>query len=163
MASSQSYGLPLCPRAVAISQATIRATITASPATAVACKSIWAKRSSRPSPRSPRMVSLRPASRTSRPNTASRPNEMAPAPGCPPSQLAPAMISPRASENDGRNHFERVMARLRPSVIEHLLDRDAEKVGEREGERQRGNVALVLDRVDGLAGHAHRLRQLTLG
>src|SRR5690242_3462533 len=163
MAHSQSYGLPLFPWAVATSQATIRATITASPAVAVACRSICAKRSSRPSPRSPRMVSLRPASRTSRPNTASRPNEKAPAPGFPPSQLAPRMTSPSATENDGRNHLERAMARLRSLVIKHLLDRDTEEAGESQGERQRGGVTLVLDRVDGLAGHPHRLGQLPLG
>src|SRR5947209_5284633 len=130
MARSQPYGFPLCPRAMATSQATIRATIRASPAAAVACRSIRANRSSRPSPRSPRTVTLRPATRTTRPNAAS---------------------------------LERVMARLRSLVIEHLLDRDPEKPGEREGERQRRGVALVLDRVDGLARHSHRLRQLALG
>src|SRR5690242_592875 len=163
MARSQSYGLPLCPRAVATSQATIRATSRTRPVTAVAWRSIRAKRSSRPSPRSPRMVSLRPASSTSRPNTARTPNDMAPVASWPPSQLTVRMTRPRATENNGRNHLERVMARLRSMVIEHLLDRDTEEAGERERERQRGGVALLLDRIDGLARHPHRLRQLALG
>src|SRR5947209_18302100 len=163
MARSQPYGFPLCPRAMATSQAMIRATIRASPAAAVACRSIRANRSSRPSPRSPRTVSLRPATRTTRPNAASTATEMTPVTGWPPSQLAASMTMPSSSENDGRNHWERVMARLRSLVIEHLLDRDPEKPGEREGERQRRGVALVLDRVDGLARHPHRLRQLALG
>src|SRR5207247_3248771 len=136
------------------------ATITASPDSAVACRSICANRSSRPSPRSPRTVSLRPASRMIRPNAASTASEITPWPGLPPSQLTASMIRPRTSENDGRNHLERVMPWLQSLVIEHLLDRDTKVPGERERQREGGGIALVLDRVDGLAGHPHRLRQL---
>src|SRR5262245_47389362 len=163
MARSQPYGLPLCPRVMATSQATISATIRTDPATAVACRSICAKRSSRPSPRSPRTVSLRPASKKNRPNAVRPTREPTPTPGCPPSQVTVRMTRPTTSENDGRNHLERVIPRLQSLVIEHLLDRDAKVPGERERQRKRWGVALVLNRVDGLARHSHRLRQLALG
>src|SRR5262249_29724986 len=122
-----------------------------------------AKRSSWPSPRNPRIVSLRPASRKMSPNTVTPTSPNTPSPGCPPSQAAARMTRPRTSENDGRNHLERVMPWLRSLVIEHLLDRDAKIPGERQRQRKRGGIALVLDRVDGLARHSHRLRQLALG
>src|SRR5437762_12377288 len=147
---------------MATSQATISATSRTDPATAVACRSICAKRSSRPSPRSPRTVSLRPASRKNRPNAVRPPSAPTPAPGCPPSQVTAKMTRPRTSENDGRNHLERVIPRLRSLVIEHLLDRDAEVPGESERQRKRWGIALVLNRIDGLARHPHRLRQLAL-
>src|SRR6185437_15701921 len=163
MARSQSYGLPLWPRAIATSQATIKATSRASPVIAVARRSICAKRSSRPSPRSPRIVSLRPASRKNRPNAVRPTREPTPTPGCPPSQVTARMTRPRTSENDGRNHLERVIPRLRSLVIEHLLDRDTKVPGESERQRKRWGIALVLDRVDGLARHPHRLCQMALG
>src|SRR6476646_7824728 len=163
MARSQSYGLPLWPRAMATSQATISATSRASPVIAVARRSICANRSSRPSPRSPRTVSLRPASRKNSPNAVRPPNPNTPSPGCPPSQATARMTRPRTNENDGRNHLERVIPRLRSLVIEHLLDRDTKVPGEGERQRKRGGIALVLDRVDGLARHPHRLCQLALG
>src|SRR3954451_16603620 len=46
---------------------------------------------------------------------------------------------------------------------EDLLYVRAEVAGERDGERQRGRVALLLDRVDRLAGDGHRLAELLLG
>src|SRR5690349_670242 len=163
MARSQPYGLPLWPRVMATSQATMSATSRTDPATAVACRSICAKRSSRPSPRSPRTVSLRPASRKNRPNAVRPTREPTPTPGCPPSQVTARMIRPRTSENVGRNHLERVIPRLRTLVIEHLLDRDTKIPGESERQRKRWGITLVLDRVDGLARHPHRLCQLALG
>jgi len=113
--------------------------------------------------RSRRTVSLRPASKTIRPNPASTASEISPWPRLPPSQLTASMTRPRTSENAGRNHLDRVMPRLQSLVIEHLLDCDAEVPGESESQRERGGVALVLDRVDGLARHPHRRRQLALG
>src|SRR3954466_10790843 len=47
--------------------------------------------------------------------------------------------------------------------MEDLLYVRAEVAGERDGERQRGRVALLLDRVDRLAGDGHRLAELLLG
>src|SRR3954447_12594805 len=46
--------------------------------------------------------------------------------------------------------------------MENLLYVRAEVAGERDGERQRGRVALLLDRVDRLAGDGHRLAELLL-
>src|SRR5690242_7912646 len=162
MASSQLYGLPLRPWAISTSQATISVMITTSPDAAVARMSIWANRSSRPSPRSPRTVSLRPASRMARPNTVITARNTRPAPGCPPSQEAVSRRPPMATENSGRNHLVRVNAGL-CLIIEHLLHRHPEVPGQGHREGQGRGVPVVLDRVDRLPGHPHRLRQLPLG
>src|SRR5829696_8997753 len=47
--------------------------------------------------------------------------------------------------------------------MEDLLYVRAEVARERDGERQRGGVALLLDRIDGLARDGHRLAELLLG
>src|SRR5690349_5823920 len=140
------------------------AVISASPLTAVARRSICAKRSSRPSPRRPRTVSLRPAAATNRPNAAMMPSPMRPIARCPPSQAASKTKPPKTRHVAGRSHAA-LAAGWRPTltlVIEHLLYRDAEVPGEGHGERQRRRVPLVLYRVDRLPGHAHRPRQLAL-
>src|SRR6516162_1485127 len=125
--------------------------ISASPAAAVAFRSIWANRSSRPVVR-PRMVSLRPVtSKKNRPKPAIHASDTSPAPTWPPSQLAASTAEPSPSQNSGMNHFERIIAWLQSLIIEHLLDRDAEIPGQRDRQRQRGGVALGLDRVDRLA------------
>src|SRR5215813_4240684 len=162
IAASQSYGCPLCPRAISTSQATITVRISASPATAVAFRSIWAKRSSRPVVR-PRIVSLCPvSSRMTRPNAVMTTSPNTPLLSWPPSQLATSTTTPSARQNAGMNHFERTTAGLRFLIIEHLLDRGAKITGQRQRQRERGGVALVLDRVDRLPRHPHRLRQLPL-
>src|SRR5215469_7015922 len=143
-----------------------------SPVIAVARRSIWANRSSRPTVR-PRMVSLWPVSSSNnRPKPARIASEISPAPGWPPSQLTARTTMPSPTQSSGRNHVERatawqrsliVISWLRSLIIEHLLDRDAEVPGERDRQRQRGGVPVVLDRVDRLPRHPHRLRQFPLG
>src|SRR5262245_26396944 len=118
--------------------------ITARPASAVAWTSILRKRSSLPSPRSPRIVSLRPPTSTSTPAPARIATETSPLRGLPPIHCAAKTSTPRATANSGRNHFDLVIC------IEHLLHRAAEVTGEGESEWQRGCVALLLDRVDRL-------------
>src|SRR5262249_55064903 len=148
IAPSHEYGDPLRPRAISTTNATMIAVITADPATAVAWMSICLNRSSRPSPRNPRIVSLRPPSRTSRPKPAMIANDTSPPSGSPPIHCAANTTKPSASENSGTNHFDLAIR------IEHLLDPRAEETGERERERQRGRVTLLLDRVDRLARDA---------
>src|SRR6516162_8039454 len=130
-----------------------------SPVIAVARRSIWANRSSRPIVR-PRRVSLWPVSNSnSRPKPARIASEIRPAPGWPPSQLTARTTTPSPRQSSGRNHMEPAIAWqrslivvgwLRSLIIEHLLDRDAEVPGERDRQRQRWGVAVVLDRVDRL-------------
>src|SRR6201985_2006660 len=139
------------------------AVISTSPVTAVARRSICAKRSSRPSPRRPRTVSLRPATATNRPNAAMIASPMSPLTNCPPSQAASSTKPPKTRHVAGMSPFALVAGWRLTLVIEHLLYRDAEIPGEGHGERERWRVPLVLYRVDRLPGHAHRLRQLALG
>src|SRR4051812_25103524 len=55
-------------------------------------------------------------------------------------------------------------SQLRGAVdMEDLLNGLAEEAGERDRQRKRRRVALLLDGVDGLARHVHGLRQLLLG
>src|SRR5262245_23033574 len=141
------------------------AVMTATPARAVAWTSIWRKRSSRPSPRSPRIVSLRPPSSNSAPTPAMIANEISPPCGSPPIDSAARVTAPRVTANTGSNHFDfatRVHVVL-VRCIEHLLYSASEVAGEGERERQRGCVALLLDRVDRLAGDVDRSCQLALG
>src|SRR5215472_1366116 len=150
MAASQVYGLPLCPCATWTSQATISAVIRASPESAVACRSICLNRSS-PLTVRPRMVSLRPlTSRRNKPKPAMTARPNTPEPSWPPSQLATSTATPSPRQNSGMNHFERMSAWLPSLIIEHLLDRDAEVAGERDRQRERRGVPVVLDRVDRL-------------
>src|SRR5262245_55773225 len=130
--------------------------ITARPASAVAWMSILRKRSSLPSPRSPRIVSLRPPSSTRRPAPVRIANETSPLRGLPPIHCAAKTSTPSATANSGRNHFDLVIP------IEHLLHRPAEVAGQGERERQRRQVALLLDRVDRLPRHVDGRCQLTL-
>src|SRR5262249_37820887 len=99
-----------------------------------------------------------PPSRTSAPNAVMIPSEARPLQGLPPIHSAASSTSPSATENPGRNHLDLVIS----ISIEYLLHRRSEEPGQRERERQRGRVALLLDRVDRLARHAHRLGQLPL-
>src|SRR4051794_7073048 len=132
-------------------------TITANPAIAVAWMSIVRKRSSRPSPRRPRTVSLRPPTKISAPTTVSQANEKTPPRASPPIHCATKTATPSATQKSGRNHF--VLVRF---VIEHLLDCCFEGAREREGEGERRRVAPLLDRVDRLPGHVDGGRELPL-
>src|SRR2546423_12188752 len=49
-----------------------------------------------------------------------------------------------------------------PVVMEHLLHSGAEKPGDADGQRQRGIVAALLDRVDRLPRDAERMAQILL-
>src|SRR5262249_53390197 len=126
------------------------------PAIAVASLSICRNRSSRPSPRSPRIVSLRPPRNTSAPKPARIANETSPPPGSPPIHCAMKTTPPSATAKSGRNHLDLAIR------IEHLLHRRSEEAGQRERERQRRRIALLLDRVDRLPRDLDRRRQLTL-
>src|SRR5262249_52095059 len=158
----ESGGGAVFRRAICTSEAAITVRISTSPATAVAFRSIWAKRRQGPVVR-PRPVSLRPvSSRMTRPNAVMTTSPNTPLPSWPPSQLATSTTTPSARQNAGMNHFERTTAGLRFLIIEHHLDRDAKITRQRQRQRQRGGVALVLDRVDRLPRPPHRLRQLPL-
>src|SRR4051794_32734481 len=133
-------------------------TIRTIPESAVAWTSISRNRSSRPSPRSPRTVSLRPPSRISAPNPLRIASEISPPRASPPIHCAARNTTPRATANSGRNHLDLVIC----ISIEHRLHRRLEEPGERESEGQRGRVALLLDRVDRLTRHAHSRGELPL-
>src|SRR5690242_14723440 len=64
----------------------------------------------RPSPRRPRIVSLRPANRMNRPKPARIASETSPEPRLPPTQLTASTTTPSPSENSGKNHLDRMMA-----------------------------------------------------
>src|SRR5262245_6126141 len=154
IAPSHAYGCPSCPRATSTTKATMIAVITTRPAIAVAARSIRWKRSSRPSPRRPRIVSLRPPKRTIAAKIVITARACNPSARLPPIQIAAIMTIPSPTENAGRNHFDLLIC------IEHLLHPDAEEPTEGDRERERGDVPAGLDRVDRLPGHVHRLRQL---
>src|SRR5262245_32413984 len=157
MAPSCAYGLPSWPRATSMRNAPMIAVITTIPAIAVAATSIWRKRSSRPSPRIPRIVSLRPPRRIAAANTSMTRNEKTALRGSPPIHIAANSSTPRATATAGWNHLDLV------SCIEHLLHRNVEVARERKCQRERGGVLLGLDRVDRLPRHTHRRRELRLG
>src|SRR5690242_3899955 len=110
------------------------------------------------SPRRPRIVSLRPPNRTRAPVKASTANDTRPEPGWPPIACAANIAPPMTTANSGRNQRD-----LHMVLIEHLLHCGLEIPREREGQRQRGRVALLLDRVDRLARHVQVGRKLALG
>jgi hypothetical protein len=91
-----------------------------------------------------------------RPKPAGIPNETSPLPGAQPIACATKMTMPSMSANNGMNHLDLVIC------IEHRLHGGVEEAGEGERERQRRRVPLLLDRVDRLPRHRHRLRQLAL-
>ena len=80
--------------------------ITTRPANAVALTSICRNRSSRPSPRSPRIVSLLPPNRITAPKPAMIANETSPLPGSPFDHWIPRNRKPSARLNSGTTHFE---------------------------------------------------------
>src|SRR6516164_144953 len=118
--------------------------------------SIIRKRSSRPSPRKPRIVSLLPPSSTSAPKPAMIPRDSSPLPGSPPIHWAANTTSPSATANSGTNHLDLA------TLIEYRLHRGLEESRQRQRERQRWRVAILLDRVDRLTRDAHLRGQLPL-
>src|SRR6516165_3362046 len=118
--------------------------------------SIIRKRSSRPSPRSPRIVSLRPPSRINAPNAVMIPRDSTPLPGSPPIHCAANTTNPSATANSGTNHLDLA------TLIEHRLNRGLEESRQRQRERQRWRVAILLDRVDRLTRDPHLRGQLPL-
>src|SRR5262245_44492446 len=145
IAPSHEYGAPSSPRATSTRNATMIAVITTRPAMAVAAMSICRNRSSRPSPRRPRIVSLRPPRRIAAPKTDMTASEKSPLPGLPPIHKAASMTKPRPTENRGKNHLDLLIC------IEYLLDWNSEEASESERERQRRHVLARLDRVDRLS------------
>src|SRR5262245_14322360 len=157
MAPSQVNGAPLLPRATSTKNAMMIAVITTMPANAVAWRSIWRNRSSLPSPRKPRMVSLRPPSRKTPPNAVMMPSEITPLVRSPPIPRAMSITTPSATERAGRYHLDLVIC------TEDLLNWAVEIPGEGQGERQRWGVTLGLDRVDRLPRHVESGGELALG
>src|SRR5215213_8478639 len=139
------------------------------PARAVAWTSICAQRSSRPGPPSPASVS---EWRAPKKHTAPRPSntaaETAPSPVLPPIANAAKISAASRTQKAGMNQrvrYRRFMRSSRSGVVvdmEDLLYVHAEVAGERDGERKRRAVALLLDRVDRLAGDVHRRAELLL-
>src|SRR3954467_8855616 len=139
------------------------------PASAVAWMSICAQRSSRPGPPSPASVSeRRPPKKNTAPRNSKTAAETAPSPVLPPIANAAKISAASRTQKAGMNQrvrYKRFMRSSRPGVVvdmEDLLYVRAEVAGERDGERQRRGVALLLDRVDRLAGHVHRRAELLL-
>ncbi len=95
------------PRPCAHSQRHIRITtlITTIPARAVACTSIRAQYSSRPSPRRPRISSNRPPRATTSAKASITPSAQSPALGSPPIQNAARQARPIPAANAGRNQL----------------------------------------------------------
>src|SRR4051794_29151480 len=129
------------------------------PASAVAWTSICAQRSSRPGPPRPASVSERRApNRNTAPRSSSTPADTAPSPTLPPIAEAAKISVARKTQKAGMNQrvrYRRLMRSGRPRVVvdmEDLLYVRAEEAGGGDGERQGGRVALLLDRVDRLAG-----------
>jgi hypothetical protein len=139
------------------------------PVSAEACTSILSQRSSRAGPPMPASVSDRRApKKKSAATKAMTPSEKRPWPRSPPIQKAPSITRPRKSEKLGMNQrvrYRRLTRSSRGCVLvdmEDLLYLRAEVTGERDRQRQRGRVALLLDRVDRLARDVHRLTELLL-
>src|SRR3954453_1982450 len=159
-AASQPYGLRAPPSATSKTQAPTTTRISTSPESAVAWTSIIAQRSSRPGPPKPRSVSLhRPNKKTAQKRTINT-NKTATWPGLTPTAKATKIRAPRNRQNPG------IHQRLRNRLgigMEHVLHGPLEEARQRDGQRQRRRVALLLDGVDGLARDVHRLRELLLG
>src|SRR5262245_24274036 len=132
------------------------AVMTTRPAIAVAARSIWRKRSSFPSPRSPRIVSLRPPKRITAANAAMTSSAYTAPLRSPPIHSAAKSSAPSTRANTGWKHFDLLIC------IEHFLHLDVEESGQREREWQGRGVLLRLDRVDRLSRHAHRTREFCL-
>src|SRR4029077_18227285 len=163
MAPSCTNGVPSRPCAHSQPQAMMIELITTRPASAVAARSMRAQRSSRPSPRNMRIVSLRPPSASTAAMRTKNAMDVRPDWRSPPFHWAAPRPKPRTSVNAGRNQRVEQMRRLMAaSCMEDLLDRSLEEPRERNGERQRRRVATGLDSVDGLPRDLHLLRQITL-
>jgi hypothetical protein len=134
------------------------------PANVVARRSIIAQRSSRPGPASPCSVSLPVPKKNSAATAVMTPSAPSPAPTSSPIQYAASIASPMPMLTAGVHHRLRWIGSWLVAVgMKDLLYWSAEVAGERDRERERGRVALLLDRVDRLAGDAHGLAQLFLG
>src|SRR5262249_60990367 len=92
--------------------------------------------------RRPGLVSPGPQKGTRRPKPGTFRKKTSPLPGSPPIHCAMNTTTPSATAKSGRNHLVLVIR------IEHLLDGRREEAGERERERQRGRIGLLLDRID---------------
>src|SRR6185437_13374784 len=101
-------------------------TMMARPAAAVALTSNCRKRSSYPSPRSPRIVSLRPPNRNTAPNAHMIASDTSPRIGSPPIHWVASITPPSVAAKSGRNHF---VLRI---LIEDLLHGSSEESGHRQ-------------------------------
>src|SRR6516225_8240966 len=154
------YGQPLCPRAISTTKATSTTAIITSAVTAVARKSMAVMRSSRRSS-NPRTVSLRRRARRRPPlNATITANASTPLTGFPATERATRYTTPISTPKIGVARYLRLV--LAVVCMENLLDGNAEKPGDRDGQRQRRGIAAGLDRVDRLPGHVHALGEVAL-
>src|SRR5579864_2244825 len=87
-------------------------------------------------------------------------NEMAPPRTSPPMACAAQAAAPSTTAVTGT--ASRLVIDSTRSVIENLLHRPLEVPCQRDRKRERGRVALGLDRVDRLPGNLHRCAELGL-
>src|SRR5579871_974749 len=154
------YGQPLCPRAICTTKATRMTAISASAVIAVARRSMVLIRSSLWSSR-PFTVSLRRRARRRAPlNATMTASASTPQTGWPAIERATRYTTPIATPKIGVARYLRLA--LVVVCMEDLLDGNAEKPGDRDGQGKRGGVAVGLDRVDRLPGHVEPLGQVGL-
>ena len=163
IAPSWTKGVPSRPCAHSQAHETMIAVIRTRPVRAVAARSMRAQRSSRPSPRIMRIVSLRPPRTSSAAMTTKRRDRRQPRLAIAADPLRSSQTRPRKIVNTGRNQRVDPIRRLVAiSCMEDLLHRSREEARERDGEREGRRVAPGLDGVDRLSRDLHLLRQITL-
>src|SRR6516164_1161544 len=158
------YGQPLCPRAICTTKAIRMTAISASAVIAGARRSMALIRSSLWSSR-PFTVSLRRRARRRAPlNTTMMASASTPQTGCPATERATRYTRPISTPKIGVARYLRLVLVVGSVVVgmEDLLDGDAEKPGDRDGQGKRGGVAVGLDRVDRLPGHVQPLGEVGL-
>src|SRR5579875_1354274 len=134
------------------------------PANATARNWMARSRSSSRSPRKARTDSLRPPNARTAATAKNRTRVGITWPEWWPATSAAATAMPATANDSDPYHRARPHPRNTLRIIfEHLLDCAVEMPGEFHGQGQRRGVAALFDRVDRLARHRHRGRELTLG
>src|SRR5260370_18742980 len=139
------YGQPLWPRAICTTKATSTTAIIASVVIAVGRRSTalirWSRRSSKP-----RTVSLRRrANKRAALNATITASASTPSMGCPATERATRYTRPISTPKMGVARYLRLV--LGVVCMEDLLDGGAERLGDRDGQRERRGVASGLDGV----------------
>src|SRR5689334_13501233 len=159
------YGQPLCPRAICTTKAIRMTAISARAVIAVARRSMALIRSSLWSSR-PFTISLRRRARSRAPlNATMMASASTPKTGSPATERATRYTTPIAAPKIGVARYVRLVLGVVGLVVvgmEDLLDGDAEKPGDRDGQGKRGGIPVGLDRVDRLPGHVEPLGEVGL-